>query len=100
MTAAQVTWRASEELVGRVRAAAVDAGYTLNGYVTLVLDAATNPEHASSHAERIQERLARAGLLAQTGVPRPRPNPDELAQARAAAGRGTPASELISTERG
>lgn len=100
MTSGQVTWRASDELVARVRAAAVDAGYTLNGYVTLVLDAATNPEHASSHAERIQERLAHAGLLAQTGIPRPRPNPEELARARAAAGRGTPASELVGTDRG
>jgi len=97
---AQVTWRAPEQLIERVRAAAVDAGYSLNQYLTVVLDAATNPDHASSDAERIRERLARAGLLAQTGIPRARPNHDELAEARAAAGRGVLASELISNDRG
>jgi hypothetical protein len=97
---AQVTWRAPEELVERVRAAAIDAHYSLNQYITVVLDAATNPDHAGSDAERIRERLARAGLLARTEVPRVRPNPDELAEARAAAATGTPAAELISADRG
>jgi hypothetical protein len=97
---AQVTWRAPEELVERVRAAAIDVHYSLNQYITVVLDAATNPDHAGSDAERIRERLARAGLLARTEVPRVRPNPDELAEARAAAAAGTPAAELISANRG
>lgn len=98
--AVQVTWRASEELVERVRAAATGRNYSLNQFMTLVLDAATNAQHAGSEAERIRERLARAGLLVAVGAPRARPDPDALAQARAAAAKGTPAAELISTDRG
>ncbi len=97
---AQVTWRATEELIERVRAAAAEANYSLNQFMTLVLDAATDPEHAGSDTERIRERLARAGLLAQTGVPRSRPDPDLLAQARAAAATSTSGAELISEDRG
>jgi len=97
---AQVTWRASEELIERVRDAAADRNYSVNQYMTVVLEAATNPDHAGTDTERIRERLARAGLLAQTGVPRARPDSDRLAEARAAAAAGTSAADLIIEGRG
>jgi hypothetical protein len=55
---------------------------------------------AGRDTEWIRERLARAGLLAQTGALRTRPSQDELAAARAAAARGVPAADLIIMDRG
>ena len=95
----QVTWRASDELVERVRAAAARERRSLNDFVTTVLDAATDPDLAGDHASRIRERLARAGLLAETGAPVERPDSARVAAARKAAGAGTPLSYLVSRER-
>jgi hypothetical protein len=97
---AQVTWRAPDELVDRVRRAAVARQSSVNEYLTAVLDAATNPETAGSEAEALRERLARAGLLA-TPTPRskPRPAAAQLAAARKRAGRGTPLSDFVSEGR-
>lgn len=67
----------------------------MNDYVTAVLDAATNPDLADDEAARLRERLARAGLLAPSNSPRPRPASKQVAQARARAGRGTPLSKLV-----
>jgi hypothetical protein len=71
----------------------------MNDYVTAVLDAATDPSLAGSEAERLRERLDRAGLLVPTGDPRRRPQAREVARARAAAGAGTPLSRLVSEGR-
>lgn len=95
----QITWRASEELVDRVRAAAAREQRSINDFVTTVLDAATNPDLAGDQAARIRERLARAGLLAETGNPAVRPDPARVATARKAAGSGTPLSTLVSRDR-
>ncbi|HEX4357668.1 MAG TPA: type II toxin-antitoxin system VapC family toxin [Pseudonocardia sp.] len=72
---AQVTWRASDELIDRVRAVAGSSGYSMNEFVTRVLDAATDPDLAGGEAARIRERLERAGLLAESsaGASAPRP---------------------------
>jgi hypothetical protein len=72
----------------------------MNEYLTQVLDAATNPDLAGDEAARVRERLERAGLLLQPHSPRVRPDPEEVARARAAAGSGTPLSELIAESRG
>jgi hypothetical protein len=96
---AQVTWRAPDELVRRVREAAARAGRSMNEFLTRVLDAATDPALAGSDAERMRKRLARAGLLAAPGPPRSRPAAGDLERARAAAGEGTPLSGLVSRTR-
>ena len=97
---AQVTWRASEALVERVRQAAIRDGRSMNEYLTRLAEAATDPDLAESDLIRLRERLARAGLLAPEGPRRRRPDPKAVARARRRAGRGTPLSELIDTNRG
>jgi hypothetical protein len=96
----QVTWRADGELVERVRRDAERRGRSLNEHVTRLLDAATNPDLATDEATRLRERLAAAGLLAPPGEPRERPDPRLVTEARAAAGRGTPLSDIVSQDRG
>jgi plasmid stability protein len=96
---AQLTVRTTDELVDRVRAAANRLGRSMNEYVVAVLGAATDPDLAGDDAERIRERLARAGLLASTGETRRRPDADAVAEARAAAGRGTPLSDIVTSDR-
>lgn len=91
----QVTWRASDELLDRVRRAAANDGRSMNEYVTSVLDAATDPDLAGDEAAVLRERLARAGLLAPPGPRRRRPDADEVARARSRAGRGTSLAELV-----
>lgn len=67
----------------------------MNDYVNAVLDAATDPNLAGTEADRLRERLDRAGLLAPPGRRRPRPPAKEIARARTAAGTGTPLSDLV-----
>lgn len=96
---AQMTWRASEELLRRVRRTAQRQGRSMNDYVTAVLDAATDPSLSGSEVERVRERLAAAGLLVEAGEPRRRPTRAAVATARRAAGRGTPLTDLVSDGR-
>ena len=90
-----MTLRANEELLRRVKVAASNQGRSMNEYVTAVLDAATNPDLGGDEASRVRERLAVAGLLTVSAGRTARPAADEVASARAAAGRGTPLSDLI-----
>ena len=94
-----MTWRTTDELLERVRRQAAGQGRSLNDWVTAVLAAASDPATAGSEATQIRERLAHAGLLAATGPARRRPDAARLARARAAAGRGTPVSDLVSDGR-
>jgi hypothetical protein len=96
---AQVTWRAPDELVDRVKRAAAEHGRSVNDYVTTVLDAATDPALAGDEAAVLRERLRRAGLLAPSHAPRQRPPASQVAKARARAGRGTSLSEIVSRQR-
>lgn len=61
---AQVSWRADDDLVARVKLAARANGRSMNEFVTFVLDVATDPKRAGTEAERVRERLQQAGLLA------------------------------------
>ncbi|PZS37143.1 MAG: transcriptional regulator [Pseudonocardiales bacterium] len=96
---AQVTWRAPDELVARVRRAADQRGSSINEFLTRVLDAATDPELTDDESLRVRERLAAAGLLAQMGPPHPRPAEDDVAGARRRAGQGHQLAELIHDSR-
>jgi len=97
---AQVTWRTPDELLERVRHAASGSGRSVNEWITRVLDAATDPELSGSDADRVRERLARAGLLAEPSSRQvTRPPAEAVDDARRAAGQGTPLSDLVSDGR-
>jgi hypothetical protein len=91
----QVTWRAPDELVERVRQAAARQGRSLNDYLTRLAEAAIDPELAGDEIERLRERLTRAGLIVARGAARPRPDRNAVARARRRAGEGTPLSDLV-----
>jgi hypothetical protein len=91
----QVTWRAPDELLVRVRHAAYQQDSSVNEFLTRVLDAATDPELTDDESLRVRERLAAAGLLAPTGPPRPRPAEDDLTRARHRAGQGHQLADLV-----
>ncbi|TML64170.1 MAG: transcriptional regulator [Actinobacteria bacterium] len=95
----QMTWRASQELLERVRRAAERRGRSMNDYVTAVLDAATDPNLGGTEVERARERLERAGLLAAGGRPRQRPPAGEVAAARERAAGGTSVARLVAEDR-
>ncbi len=93
---AQMTWRASDELLDRVRQEARHEGQTLNDFVSRVMAAVTDPALEGDDVERMRRRLRAAGVLADTG-PRVASRPPEsaVALARAAAGRGRPLSDYL-----
>ncbi len=95
----QVTWRAPDALVERVRRAAQEQGRSLNDYLTVVLAAATDPELATSEAVRVRERLAAAGLLVHPDRSALRPDRAAVARARASAAQGTPLPDYVSDGR-
>ena len=97
---AQLTIRADPELIERVRADAQRADRSMNEHIITILEAATNPDHAGDETTQLRERLRRAGLLVETTPRRdPPPSPEAVAAARAAAGRGTPLSDIVSAMR-
>lgn len=92
----QLTLRVQSELADRLKQVAGSRGQSVNSYVQDVLSAAVDPELAGDAAERVRERLARAGLLETDLEPsRPHPLPERLEKARTAAGRGAKLSDLI-----
>lgn len=95
----QVTWRADDQLIDRVRRASRDRGWSLNEYLTRVLDVATDPARAGSSMERLRQRLAAADLLEVDGPPRVAPAPQDVAEARRRAGEGTSLSDLVVGDR-
>ena len=96
----QVTWRVPDDVLERVRAQATERGRSLNEWLTVVMTAAADPASAGSEGEALRERLTRAGLLETSDRRARRPAADPVASARAAAGRGELASEIVSRHRG
>lgn len=95
-----MTWRASEELIRDVKRVAAQRGTSVNEFVTQLVIAATDPQHAADVDDRIRERLARSGLLAPSAQgPAPAVDPDAVAAARREAGQGTALSQVLSESR-
>lgn len=95
----QVSWRADDDLVERVRKAAASHGKSLNEFITRVLEAATNPELASDELTRVRERLARVDLVVLPTETRVRPPEEQTRRAREAAGQGTQLSDIVIDDR-
>lgn len=96
----QLTLRIDEELAHLLKRVAAAHGRSVNAYAGAVLRAAVDPDLAGDESERVRERLARAGLLADvTPVAGPGPDAKVLERARQAAGRGRPLSEFVSEGR-
>ena len=97
---AQVTWRATDELVRRVQAVAAAEGLSMNELMTRVLAIATDSDDRDPAAVRLRERLRAAGMLT-SWAPTTRKPPDgaDLERARAAAGTGTRLADIVSGQR-
>lgn len=96
---AQLSLRIEDALARRLKDVAADHGRSVNAYVSSVLSAAVDPELAGDEAQRVRERLARAGLLGEPGAVVARPPEDAIAAARQRAGRGRPVSDVVSEGR-
>ncbi|MEY2472558.1 MAG: antitoxin FitA [Actinomycetota bacterium] len=99
----QITIRTHPDLVLRVKEAAAAEGKSMNEYVEHLIEIAVDPTHATSEDERLVARLRAAGLYSEPeewGAPVEPPDPALVEKARAAMGRGTPLSDLVSQDRG
>lgn len=95
-----MTIRTSDSLATRVRRAAAAGNRSMNEYVVLVLEAATDPTLSSDELTSIRERLAGADLLAAaTPLETRRPSTSALAAARRRAGNGALLSDIVSDAR-
>ncbi len=97
---AQITIRANDDLVQRIKREAAEVGRSMNDYVTSVLDAATDPNLAGTSAERLRERLRVAGLLTTPSrMSGQRPSAAAVAAAASRAATGRPVSDFVSDGR-
>jgi plasmid stability protein len=94
----QITIRASDELIDRVRISSVASGRSMNEFVTFVLDAATDHALAGTEAARIRERLAQVGLLALSGR-QMAGRPSSIADASRRAAKGKSLAEHVADAR-
>lgn len=98
---AQLTLRIDDELAHQLKEKAKAEGRSVNAMATFLIQALVDPALAGDEAERLRERLRRAGILAEfPRLNRLRQDPEVLARARAAAGKGTPLSDIVSRDRG
>jgi plasmid stability protein len=96
----QLTLRVPEELADRLKEAAAQHERSVNAYATAVLAAAVDPELAGDEVERVRERLARAGLLANAGAgSRERPARAAVARARKRAATGRALADIVAEGR-
>jgi predicted transcriptional regulator len=98
---AQLTLRMDDDLARHLKAKAEEEGRSVNSLATFALRVLVDPDLAGAEAERLRERLRRAGILADPGgPPQPRPAEEDLVRARAEAGKGKPLSDFVSEGRG
>ena len=97
----QFSVRLSDERGRAVRRLAAARGASINQTFEDLVAAATDPALAGDDRQALRERLARGGLVFDvSALPDVAVPPEgELASARAAAGRGTPLSDLVSEGR-
>lgn len=97
----QFSVRLSDDRGRAVRRLAAARGVSINQTFEDLVAAATDPALADDARQELHERLARAGLVFDlTALPEVEaPTEEELARARAAAGRGTPLAKLVSEGR-
>lgn len=97
---AQLTLRIDDALAKDIKREAALRQRSVNQWISDVLRMAMDPSLADSELEQIRGKLARAGLLATPTRPSVAPpDPQRVAEARRAAGRGTPLSQLVSEGR-
>lgn len=93
---AQLTLRVDDDLADDLRGMAARRGESVNALATNILRAFTDPQAAGSDMEKIRERLARAGLLADPpSEPAPRPDPEAVAAAGRRAAQGKLLSDIV-----
>lgn len=98
---AQLTLRIDDELALQLKQKAKAEGRSVNAMAVFMIRALVDPDLAGDEAERLRERLRRAGLLHEPPrLDRVHQDPELLAQARRAAGRGKSLSEYVSEGRG
>jgi hypothetical protein len=96
----RLTLRIDESLAHRLKSVAASRGTSVNGFATSILAAAVDPGLPGDELGSLRERLSRAGLL-ERSIPSDRVGPTdrEFEEARAAAGRATMISDLVSEGR-
>lgn len=97
----QFSVRLSDEHGAAVQRLAAARRRSVNQTFADLVAAATDPMHAGGELAELRERLGRAGLVLDVSAlpDAPAPEERELDDARAAAGRGTSLSELVSEGR-
>ncbi len=97
----QVTLRLDDDLAADLAADAARLGRSVNAHAAVGLRALVDPTAEGEELDRIRARLRRAGLLEEwPRGERERPDPEDVAAARAAGATGTMLSDIVSDERG
>lgn len=97
----QFSVRLSDDHGAAVKRLAQARGRSVNQTFEDLVVAATDPANASDPLSALRERMVRAGLAYDvSGGTGMAPDATALDQARAAAGRGTPLSQIVSEQRG
>ncbi len=98
---AQFTLRINDDLAAAIRSEAAQTGRSVNAWLTFVARVATDQQAEGDEVTRLREKLRRAGLLSEhASDDGPDVDDEVFREARAAAGRGTPLSQLVSEGRG
>ena len=94
--------RLSDDHAAAVKRLAQARGRSVNQTFEDLVVAATDPANAADAMSALRERMARAGLTydVPAGTVVGQPDASALEDARAAAGRGTPLSRIVSEQRG